>query len=59
MAVLAECTDVRAVEGSCEIEGCHGDYRAVLVFWLRIVVVGEYVATFKRKQLSLLSGIYI
>ena len=32
---------------------------AVLVFWVRIVVVGEYVATFERKQLSLLSYIYI
>ena len=33
--------------------------KAVLVFWVRIVVVGEYVATFERKQLSLLSGVCV
>jgi hypothetical protein len=33
--------------------------KAVLVFWVGIVVVCEYAATFERKQLSLLTGIYI
>jgi hypothetical protein len=32
--------------------------KAVLVFWVSIVVVGEYITTFERKQLSL-SGVYI
>jgi len=33
--------------------------KAVLVFWVKIIVVGEYVAIFERKQLSLLSAVYI
>jgi len=39
MVVLAESTDVYAVLGSWETEGCHDDYQWGLSRWLPVRVV--------------------